>query len=109
MPATRSVSRESHGHYIQNARTAEGARTWRWCRHVANPLAPVFGEPYATATGSARYGHRPRLAPDPQRYVARAAELEADATALGLTVDDLLCLGCRRRKARLVVEGLWPA
>ena len=44
----------------------------------------------------------------PRRWVADPAALESKATELGLSITELLCVGCNRKLARLQAEGLWP-
>ena len=56
---------------------------------------------------------RERVADDPNRrpavdWAADAAQLQANAAGLDIEPDRLLCIGCERKRDRLITEGKWP-
>lgn len=44
----------------------------------------------------------------PRVWITDPDRLIAKATARGLEPADLLCVGCERRRQRLITEGRWP-
>lgn len=108
MPATRSVSRESCRGSVQDARTAAGARTHRTC-HAR--LGPTYSAPLETMTDmfGVPVTRRRGLSYRPRAWETDAADLEAKATEAGLTAADMLCVGCNRRRVRLIAAGMWLA